>query len=84
MLIGIPPPQGFVLGNLFLSTITTFKPFFARKIEAVEPAGPAPTTTTSHFNINQQYLIIFSIFQYFLILKFIKSFNSSISLVLFL
>jgi hypothetical protein len=44
---GRPPPHCLSRGNLHLSIISTFKPFSERNFAAVDPAGPAPTTTTS-------------------------------------
>ena len=43
----IPPPQVLYRGNLALSTRRTFAPVAAAVRAALEPAGPAPTTTTS-------------------------------------
>ena len=48
VLYGSPPPHGLFLGNFSLSIIIVFKPFSAKFFAAVEPAGPAPTTTTSY------------------------------------
>jgi len=45
---GRPPPHGLLRGNLLLSMRTTFIPFSERNFAVVEPAGPAPTTTTSY------------------------------------
>jgi hypothetical protein len=56
----IPPPHGLSRGNLYLSIRRTFTPFSERNFAAVEPAGPAPTTTTSYFFILNFFLILFT------------------------
>ena len=45
--IAIPPPQGLSRGKVHLSIRSTLIPFSAINFAAVEPAGPAPTITTS-------------------------------------
>src|SRR5215212_4855295 len=40
-------PHSFGRGNFFCSTRRTRKPLFARWMDALEPAGPAPATITS-------------------------------------
>src|SRR5690606_36651877 len=42
-----PSPQHLSRGNVALSTTTTSRPARARLVAAADPAGPAPTTTTS-------------------------------------
>src|SRR6478672_12952357 len=52
-----PPPHGLSRGNVALSTSSTRAPDDARRYAATDPAGPAPTTTTSNEPIGHKATI---------------------------